>query len=135
MHLVFVGLWLGCALTETLFERALLGQGRDAEALLSRLHVRVDMLVEVPALVGAFVTGALMLAGAPWTPVLALKVALGAVAVAANIVCVGEVFRRAAHAKAGDWDGFSRADKAQHRFGAVVLAALVAALALGILGR
>ena len=27
-HLLCAGLWLGCVLTEVLFERALLGQGR-----------------------------------------------------------------------------------------------------------
>ena len=37
LHLTFIGLWLGCVLTEALFERALVGQGRDKELLLASL--------------------------------------------------------------------------------------------------
>jgi hypothetical protein len=49
LHLLFVGLWLGSVLTEALFERALLGQGRPAELILTRLHIRVDLAIEIPA--------------------------------------------------------------------------------------
>ena len=35
LHLALVGLWLGCVLTEALFERALLGKGRDKELILT----------------------------------------------------------------------------------------------------
>ena len=44
-HLLSVGLWLGCVLTEALFERALLGQGPQAELTLAKLHWRVDQWI------------------------------------------------------------------------------------------
>lgn len=60
------------------------------------------------------------------------KLAAAAVAVLANLVCVGWVLRRAACARRGDWAGYVRADAHQHRWGAVVLLGVVAAMALGL---
>lgn len=36
IHVVFIGIWLGCVLTEALFER--LGQGPEQERILVGLH-------------------------------------------------------------------------------------------------
>jgi len=77
VHLVSAGLWLGCVLTEALFERALLGRGRDAERILARLHKRVDLYVELLALVGVLITGVLMVRTAPPSMLLHTKIALG----------------------------------------------------------
>src|SRR6266568_5063043 len=38
LHLVSIGLWLGCILTEALFERTLLGRGREQELLLAGIQ-------------------------------------------------------------------------------------------------
>ena len=57
LHLALVGLWLGCVLTEALFERALLGKGRDKKLILTALHKRVDMFIEIPAFTLVVVTG------------------------------------------------------------------------------
>lgn len=134
IHIVFVGVWLGCVLTEALFERALLGKGRAYELILVALHRRVDVLVEIPAFVIVVLTGALMAAGLghPPAPLLAGKILLGLVAALVNAYCVRLVFRRARAADAGHWGEFSRLDHLQHKFGAVVLLALVAALSCGI---
>jgi len=48
LHVLFAGLWLGCVVTEVLFERTLLHRGRETERLLARLHLRVDLWVELP---------------------------------------------------------------------------------------
>jgi len=53
-------------------------------------------------------------------------------AVVTNVYCVGLVFRRAAVAHLGHWDSFARLDHRQHRFGALVLLAILAALVSGI---
>lgn len=133
LHLVFVGLWLGCVLTEILFERALLGQGHDAQRILARLHRRVDLAVELPSLLVVLLTGALMALRLPPAGLLLhAKIALGLLAVTANLYCVGLVLRRDRHAAAGDWPAFEAADHRQHRYGAVVLLGLVGALALGL---
>ena len=134
IHIVFVGVWLGCVLTEALFERALLGKGRAHELILVALHRRVDLLVEIPAFVIVVVTGVLLAAGLGHlpAPLLVGKIVLGLVAALVNAYCVWLVFRRARAADAGHWGEFSRLDGLQHKFGAVVLLALVAALSCGI---
>ncbi len=131
IHLIFVGVWLGCVITEALFERALLGQGRAQELILVALHKRVDFLLEIPAFLIVMVTGGMLLAGAPPSPLLHLKIGFGLLAIGTNIYCVLLVLRRARAANAGRWDEFARLDHLQHRFGAVVLLGILAALGLG----
>lgn len=132
LHLAFVGLWLGCVVTEALFERALLGQGRAHELTLVALHKRVDLVVEIPAFTAVLITGALMFARANESPMLTAKITVGLLAIATNIYCVWLVFRRATAARSGRWDEFARLDHLQHKFGAVVLLAIVVALAMGV---
>lgn len=131
LHLTFVGIWLGCVLTEALFERALLGKGRAQELILVALHKRVDLIVEIPAFAGVLITGAFMFSSASASPLLSTKIALGLLAIATNIYCVWLVFRRAAAANSEHWAEFERLDHLQHKFGALVLLAIVAALAVG----
>jgi len=64
VHLLFVGIWLGCVLTEALFERALLGQGPAQELLLAGLHKKVDLWVEIPAFTLVLLSGAALMASA-----------------------------------------------------------------------
>jgi uncharacterized membrane protein len=132
LHLAFVGVWLGCVLTEALFERALLGRGREQELLLAHLHKRVDLVVEIPAFIAVLVTGGLMLQGASPSVGLQVKVAFGLLAIAANAYCVLLVFKRQAHASAGQWESFAQVDHLQHKVGAVVLIAILAALGIGV---
>lgn len=132
LHLSFVGVWLGCVLTEALFERALLGKGRAQELILVALHKRVDLLVEIPAFVVVLVTGAFMLPAADTNLLLIAKIAFGMLAIATNIYCVWLVFRRASAASAGRWEEFMHLDHLQHKFGAVVLLAIVVALVIGV---
>lgn len=132
VHLVFVGVWLGCVLTEALFERALLGQGRAQERILVGLHKRVDVWIEIPAFVGVLISGSLLLSQAAWSATLQAKIVFGLGAIAANIYCVGLVFRRAQAAESGDWAKFEALDHLQHKWGAVVLVAILLALGLGV---
>jgi uncharacterized membrane protein len=132
LHLVFVGLWLGCVLTEALFERALLGQGRDKELVLTALHKRVDLFIEIPAFTLVVLTGGLLLAGAPASALLHTKIGLALVAVITNIVCVHLVFKRDRLARAGNWQAFEAIDHLQHKLGAVVLIGLLGALGIGL---
>lgn len=131
-HLVFAGIWLGCVLTEALFERALLGSGRAQELILVRLHQRVDRFIEIPAFLIVLATGGLMLLNSNPDPVLYAKISFGLLAIAANAYCVWLVWRRADAATADDWAEFSRLDHLQHKFGAVVLIGIVLALGIGV---
>lgn len=132
LHLTFVGLWLGCVLTEAIFERALLGQGRDKELILSALHKKVDVFIEIPAFALVLLTGGLLLAGVPKTPWLHAKLGFAFLAIATNVFCVYLVFKRHRLAVQGHWQAFEAADHLQHKMGAVVLVGILAALALGI---
>jgi len=132
IHLCFAGIWLGCVLTEALFERALLGTGRDNESILASLHKRVDMIVEIPAFLGVLITGAILLSDAGVTTWLIVKVVISLVAVVANIYCVRLVFLRVKYASEKNWVAFERADHMQHKIGAVVLLGIVLALSMGL---
>jgi hypothetical protein len=132
LHIIFIGIWLGCVLTEALFERALLGQGRAHELLLADLHKRVDVWIEIPAFVAVVVTGGMLFEQAAPSLWLDIKIACGLLAVVANGVCVGLVFARAKAAHAGDWERFDRLDHLQHKLGAVVLFGLLGALGVGL---
>jgi uncharacterized membrane protein len=131
-HLLFIGIWLGCVLTEALFERALLGRGRAHELLLADLHKRVDVWIEIPAFAAVVVTGGMLLAQSAPSSWLHVKIALGLLAVLTNGVCVGLVFARAKAAHLGHWERFDRLDHMQHQLGAVVLLALLGALGAGL---
>ncbi|MES2949592.1 MAG: hypothetical protein V4858_13705 [Pseudomonadota bacterium] len=131
LHIVFIGVWLGCVVTEALFERALLGQGRAQELILVGLHKRVDIFVEIPAFLVVLVTGGLMWANAAPSTALHAKIGFGVLAILANVYCVWLVFRRAKAATAGDWEQFARLDLLQHKFGAIVLIGILGALGLG----
>lgn len=132
VHLLCVGAWIGCVLTEALFERALLGRGEDAERWLAQLHVKVDVLIEIPAFTGVLLTGLVMAQQTVLTGLLQFKIALGLLAMVANLYCVFLVFRRAQAARAGHWQQFQQLDKRQHRWGAVVFLALLGALLAGM---
>jgi ABC-type enterobactin transport system permease subunit len=72
-----------------------------------------------------------MTASVPMTSLLATKIGFGLVAVLVNAYCVLLVFRRLNTAEAGDDAAWAAIDARQHRFGAVVFAAMLIALALG----
>ena len=132
LHLLCIGLWLGCVLTEALFERALLGKGREAERLLSKLHKRVDLLVEIPVFVLVFVTGALLIPAAADKQLFHVKLGFALLAILANVYCVYLVFKREHLAQQGDWQAFEKVDRLQHKIGALVLVGILGALVLGL---
>lgn len=133
LHLLFAGLWLGCVLTEALFERAILASGPLNAGLLAQLHKRVDLFVEIPAFAGVLVTGAWMAVSRDsWPALLQVKIAAGLLAVAANVWCVVLVLRREAATRRGNHAAFVRIDHRQHQVGAIVLVAMLTALVLGL---
>lgn len=132
LHIGFAGLWVGCVLTEALFERALLGKGRTQELILVELHKRVDLYVEIPAFCAVVITGILMFPSTAGGILLVMKVTLGLIAVVVNIYCVWLVWQRAGAAQRNEWSEFSRLDHKQHKYGAVVLLTLILTSVLGL---
>ena len=110
----------------------LLGKGREQELILAALHKRVDIFVEVPAFMGVLITGGFLLSGAGIRLLLKIKIAIALVAIAANAFCVFLVFKRSAHARVGNWQGFAQTDSIQHKVGAVVLLGILISLCMGL---
>ena len=135
-HFLFAGLWLGCILTEALFERVLGSAGRPAQRLLAELHWKVDVFVEVPAFVGVLVTGALMLPAphAVGTPFVVM-LAVGMMAIFLNVFCVWLVHKRRNAARREHWQAFDKLDFFQHKLGALVLLGVLVAVLAGAAGR
>lgn len=90
LHVGVLCAWAGVVLVEGIIE---LGD-RDDGATATRLHHRIDLLVEGPLLVAVLVTGALLWRRAPPSPILHVKIGCGLVAVVANLVCLGFVLLR-----------------------------------------
>lgn len=132
LHLTFVGIWLGCVLAEALFERALLGQGRDKEFILSALHKRVDIFIEIPAFTVVVATGAMLLATATKGPIFYAKLGFALLAAVTNIYCVYLVFKRHKLAAQGNWQAFEAVDHLQHKMGAIVFVGIIFAMGLGL---
>lgn len=132
LHLLAAGAWIGTVLVEAVFERALLGQGRDHELALARLHWQVDKLVELPLLILVVASGIKLLGQVPIDPMLKAKLACAALAVFANLYCIWLVRLRLKMAEAGAWDLFAIIDKRQHQVGALVLIGLLGAAGLGL---
>ncbi len=136
LHLTFAAMWIGCILTEALFERVLLAGDRASHLMLARLHVRVDLLVEIPAFTGVLITGAIQsLLPHPASGVTTVMMLSGLGAIITNLYCVRLVFLRRNAAESADWERFDKLDHLQHKFGALVLLFAVVALGAGIGGR
>ena len=131
VHVLAVGLWLGCLATEIAFEKAMEGDVA-ARGFVSRLHDRVDRFVEGPAFVAVAVTGLALLPQAAWTMGLMVKIGLGAAAVLLNVWCVKIVFDRADAAREGRDDDWGRIDRLQHAVGGGVTVLLVAATIVAV---
>lgn len=130
-HLFCIAAWTGCILVEALYEHSI-DTSVAMRRFVSELHWRTDKYIEIPAFAGVLLSGGAMVHAAPMTPLLWAKVALGLLAIAANAGCVWLVVRRLAAARAGDFARWQRLDHWQHKLGAVVLVALLAALAIGV---
>ncbi|MDR2852585.1 MAG: hypothetical protein LBV61_05975, partial [Burkholderiaceae bacterium] len=136
LHLIFAAIWLGCILTEALFERVLLAGDRTAHLTLARLHVRVDNFVELPAILIVLGTGLAMLSQSwPRTPSFFIMAFSGAAAIGLNFFCIWLVYKRRSAASAGSWSEFERLDHIQHKAGAGVLLFVLLALIAGVWSR
>lgn len=136
LHFVFAAVWLGCVITEALFERALLSGDRSSHLVLADLHVRVDKVIEIPAIVVVLLTGVcLWFYVQPVGAAFYVMLVAGVVAMAANVYCVWLVFKRRDAAHASIWNEFERLDHLQHKVGAIVLLGLLIAIAAGAAAR
>lgn len=130
IHLICISAWLGCVLVEAILEHSI-DKSPDMRIFISKVHWSTDKFIEIPAFMGVFITGGLMLPQTTVSPLLWTKIAFGLIAIVFNAICVGLVLKRLGYAKAGDFLGWEAVDRKQHKFGAVVLIAMLIALAIG----
>ena len=83
LHLLSLGLWIGCIATEAVFEHTT-GREPGLAGAVAALHVKVDLWVEVPAFVLVLVTGAAMLPRTDITLTFFAKIAVGLAAIGVN---------------------------------------------------
>lgn len=134
-HLVSAAVWLGCILTEAVFERVLLAGDRSSHRALADLHVRVDLLVELPTLLLVLGTGLVMAIGSfPEAAWFRTMLASGAGAIGLNLFCIWLVIERRSAAAVQAWPRFARLDHLQHKAGAGVLLLVLVAFLAGAYG-
>jgi hypothetical protein len=101
MHLTLLCLWGGVVATESVIELYPFRR-RQLHQDSIRLHYWIDLLVELPLIVGVLASGiALVVLAWPLTWTHALKIAGAAVAVSANLICIVFVVRRGRALAAG----------------------------------
>ena len=101
-HLVGIILWFGSAAVDIVLELTLARTSDAAtQRVLMRFHKVVDLLIEGPAVLLTLIAGGGLLGHAgylgfvAWPSWLSHKIAFGAVAAAANLICVVLVVKRA----------------------------------------
>lgn len=130
LHIFFMAAWVGCILVEALYEHSI-APTPEMRRFVSELHWRTDTFIEIPAFLAVLLTGGALLHAAPMNGVLWTKVACGLIAIAVNTGCVWLVLARLRAARANNFATWEKLDHWQHKLGAVVLLALLAALTLG----
>lgn len=125
LHILGVGLWLGCAGAETLLE--IVGERKpELRRTVIRLHYWIDLVVELPVVLLALVTGLALAAQVPadggWDQA---KRIIGLIALIANLGAIGAVIARERAARTGDERTLARR---QSLFGTLVVVAAPAAV-------
>ncbi|MDH5492585.1 MAG: hypothetical protein OEY14_11600 [Myxococcales bacterium] len=93
-HLLLICLWGGVVLAEVILER-LFGSEEASLPQLARAHYWIDVLVELPLLLGVIASGGWLLIRT-WPPslLLSLKIGLASIGLLSNLVCVVYVIQR-----------------------------------------
>lgn len=93
LHVAVLSAWLGVVLAEVVLELLPLRRPELRRAT-SVFHFYIDLFVELPVLMAVVATGVLLLGRHPIDTLVVVKVAGGALAVLANLTCVGVVIAR-----------------------------------------
>lgn len=94
LHLIMLSMWGGVVATEAVIE-VFPFQQRELHASTIRFHYWIDLLVELPLVLGVIATGVvLFFLTDTVTPFHLVKIGLGGAAVAVNLFCIVVVVRR-----------------------------------------
>jgi hypothetical protein len=131
LHLLAVGIWIGCIAVETVVEVS--GDYGDEQAFLpAKLHRSIDIFVEIPVLALLFITGLLLIDWNTLGGLLLVKVLCGTGAILANLACAVVVFRRKRWADLRDTDSIARENRYLAILSALFFPLSLAALSIGI---
>jgi len=130
LHLLGMGIWVGCVLTEIVLELALKHVPPE-QSPLARLHVLVDRYVEIPAIILVATTGVLMLQSTSWDSLLMIKVGLGVAAVLLNSAAAWCVHQRYSSLQHTTMSGYHFWDQWHERIGVGCVTSLLGAIAVG----
>lgn len=94
LHLILLAVWCGVVATEGVLE--LYPYRRpDMHQYSIRFHYWIDLLVELPLIIGVLATGTVLVVVTwPATALQVVKICCGLVAVSANLACIVIVLRR-----------------------------------------
>lgn len=130
IHLIAIGIWAGCVATEVVIEIAQENLP-PSESYLAPLHAKIDLAVEIPAIIVTLLSGGALLIQASWDALLITKVALGLSAVALNTSAAYTVHRRNKCLQTGDALGYARFNLLHKRMGIGCVLSITGAIILG----
>jgi putative copper export protein len=130
IHLIAIGIWAGCVATETVLELAQDKIPPD-KSYLAPLHARIDIAIEIPAILVTLITGSLLLKHAYWDGLLVAKVVLGISAVALNTIAAYLVHKRYRCLQAADQIGYAKYNLLHGRIGIGCILTISGAIFLG----
>lgn len=129
-HLFAVAFWLGVVGVEFLLERGR-AHSHQHGFNVARLHFQIDMFLEMPAFLVVLATGLALLEPERLSGLYALKVAVGALAVMGNLLCIIPIILRKQAADRQDLRGVIRYSLWVDRISATAIPAGLAAFVLG----
>lgn len=130
IHLIALGIWAGCVLTEVVLELVLEKLPPESSNL-ARLHAMIDRFVEIPAILLVAITGGMLLQSAYWDTLLQVKVGLGVTAVFLNTVAAFTVQRRYQSLLSGNEQGYDFWNLWHERIGIGCVLSITGAIVVG----
>ncbi|MEZ5503620.1 MAG: hypothetical protein R3E50_13525 [Halioglobus sp.] len=130
IHLVAIGIWAGCVATETVLELAQEKIPPD-KSYLASLHAKIDIAIEIPAILATLITGSLLLKQAHWDGLLIMKVVLGISAVVLNMFAAYLVHKRYRCLQTADLIGYAKYNLLHGRIGIGCILTISGAIVLG----
>jgi putative copper export protein len=94
MHLIFVAFWFGVMAAETIIE-LYSKKRRELHTSTVRFHYWIDLLVELPVVLGVLILGIILVIMVKEITILHIvKICLGLVAIGINLFCIYVVVKR-----------------------------------------
>lgn len=129
-HVIAIAFWLGVVGAEFVIERSrTAGKAHGYEV--ARIHYRIDLFLEIPALMAILITGFVLLSHVAMSTLLIVKVAAGLAVIGANLVCTVPVVLRKRAAERDDLAAVMRYSRAIDLTAVVGAPAALVALIIG----